>query len=95
MTGSINIHGTATVTWDTQAEVLAAPPAADGEKRKYLPCNGCGGLQVVSMNTVSTYCLPCYDKGPVTGQCEECGRDVYGDWAVCEDCRTPKVVIYA
>lgn len=95
MNGTINQYGEVTLTWNTQAEILSAPALPDGTPMKYLPCETCGGLQTVALNVESIMCLPCYERGPCTGQCDECGRDVYGDVVLCDDCQRPTVVIYA
>lgn len=46
--------GTITIQFNSQGEVLLAP---DGQK--YLPCNWCGALLTVPLNTVSVGCRRC------------------------------------
>ena len=83
--GIIDRAGRVTISWDSQAEILAAP---DG--KKYLPCESCGTVQAEELNVVSFLCDECVKLGPVTGQCEECGRDVYQDRVWCDDCAPGK-----
>lgn len=66
--GIIDSRGRVTIAWDSQAEVLAAP---DG--KKYLPCDSCGKVHAVEMNTVCFLCKECADlKSNGIERCQIC-----------------------
>ena len=54
MKGPTENDGTCTITFNTQAENLAAP-----DRKKWLPCEACHDLQAVELNVVATYCAAC------------------------------------
>lgn len=49
--------GTITLTWNMQMARLLSP----GGKLHCLPCEVCGGLQLVALNVVSIVCDECAD----------------------------------
>lgn len=69
ITGTIERDGTVTVTWNVQAERLAAPKGGH-----YLPCEVCGVVLEVTGTVVSVICPGCSDA-PIR-QYELDGREV-------------------
>ena len=61
MRGTHDNHANVTITFNSQGEILEAPPAADGSRRKYLPCDCCGRVDAVPLNVVSGICEPCHE----------------------------------
>jgi hypothetical protein len=67
MTGSTTRAGVISITFDSQAEILEAPPR-DGVRQKYLPCEHCGAVHAVALNVVASLCARCDAR-----TCSDCG----------------------
>ena len=59
MKGEWNKPSEFSITVDTNYEKLQGPPAADGSKQHWLPCDACGEVFLKPWDVVSFICSIC------------------------------------